>query len=710
MQPASAESILGNFQNAKLEHFGVVTRFFRRGEEFWVETHNARGQPEAFKIEYTFGVYPLQQYLIAFPGGRSQALTVAWDSRPKQQGGQRWFHLQPDERVPHEDPLHWTGPYYNWNSRCAECHSTGLRKNYDAANDSYATTWTDIDVACEACHGPGSEHVKWAASAAPPVKPGEAANDGLIAHLAPVLQWSRQPQAATAQPVVSKSLPAMSSRQLDACAPCHSRRQVIAEARQVQRIPAYDQAYALSLPTPPLYHADGQILDEDYELGSFLQSKMHARGVVCSNCHDPHSLQLRAPGNAVCAQCHNPEVFDTRAHHHHNADSEGAQCASCHMPVTTYMVVDRRRDHSIRIPRPDLSMKLGTPNACSQCHGKLGNAWAADRVQQWLRAANKTIAPHFSDRLAISDRNAWLRLAADKSMAGIARAAALSRLAQQPTESVLAEAARQLGDVDPLVRRAAAESFEAVEPMQRWRVLMPLARDPSKSVRMQVAPMLAAVDLSSLPADQRTLLSALFDEYVIAMRANSDMPGNLLALGLFHTNRREARLAEAAYRGALRLDRQFIPAHLNLADLFRQMGREDEARATLDDALKLAPQAASVHHAIGLQKVRMKQYDEALQHLKRSYELAPEDAGYGYVYALALFDKGSPDRAIEILQRLSLQHPDDDRIAPALIDFLSRRGRFDEAMAQATKLRDRHPGDPGVQRWVEELRRNAAAP
>jgi predicted CXXCH cytochrome family protein len=663
MQPAVKGSVLGAFEDRKLEHFGVVTRFFRRGEEYWVETQNGEGKPQAFRIEYTFGVYPLQQYLVAFPGGRYQALTMAWDSRSKADGGQRWFHLQPDEPIRPDDPLHWTGPYHNWNSHCSECHSTGLRKNYDVANNTYRTTWTDINVACEGCHGPGSQHLVDARARLP------------AGSLAPVAQWMRHPQAFTAQPAGARDDRPRMSRQLDVCGTCHSRRQVIIGPDEARSFPVYYDGYVLSLATPPLYHADGQIHDEDFELGSFLQSKMHARGVECSNCHDPHSLRLKAPGNGVCAQCHNPAVFDTRAHHHHDEGSQGTLCADCHMPVTTYMVLDRRRDHSLRIPRPDLSVKFGTPNACTNCHEKQGAAWAANRMQEWLRADGKSLAPHFSDELASPESSNWLRLAANTSSPGIARASALELLTQRPSARTLAEAGRQLRDTDPLVRRAAVINFQVVDLPQRLESLWPLARDPAKSVRMQVAQLLAGVDLASLPDDKRAAVSACFAEFVSTMSEVSDMPGNSVNLGLFYTNRGETQLAESAYRQALRVDRQYIPAYLNLADLYRQQGREDESLDTLENALRLSPEAPAIHHAMGLQRVRARAYGEALGHLKRAHELAPNDVGYGYVYAIALFDMGSSNEAIKILQALSAAHPEDVRVRQALVDFLGRRGR-----------------------------------
>jgi Cytochrome c554 and c-prime len=162
MQKAGEKTVLGEFAGTRVEHFGMTTSFSRSGDKFLVRTEGPDGAVHDYEIAYTFGVYPLQQYLIAFPGGRLQALGIAWDSRPKDQGGQRWFHLYPDEKLKPGDPLHWTGHDQTWNYQCADCHSTDLKKNYDLATNTYATSWTDIDVACEACHGPGSRHLAWA--------------------------------------------------------------------------------------------------------------------------------------------------------------------------------------------------------------------------------------------------------------------------------------------------------------------------------------------------------------------------------------------------------------------------------------------------------------------------------------------------------------------------------------------------------------------
>ena len=331
MQEVSGETVLGRFDGAEIEHFGARTRFFRKGESFFVSAEGPDGQQADFEIKYTFGVEPLQQYLIELPGGRLQALNVAWDARPKSQGGQRWFHLHPDEPVPVGDVLHWTGPASSWNSTCADCHSTNLRKNYSAALNEYDTRWSEIDVACEACHGPGSRHVEWASSHREVLD----ANKGLLVDLGPDGgNWTMD--AATG--IATRTKPRDSQTELNTCAPCHSRRAPISADREPDR-PLLD-SYVPALLEEGLYYADGQIQDEVYVYGSFLQSKMYRAGVTCSDCHDPHSLRVRDGPDAACARCHLPAKFAVRSHHHHAPGSPGSRCVERHMPATTYMVID----------------------------------------------------------------------------------------------------------------------------------------------------------------------------------------------------------------------------------------------------------------------------------------------------------------------------------------------------------------------------------
>jgi hypothetical protein len=358
MDIANARTVLGDFDDARSEHRGVATTFRRDGERFLVRTEGPQGQLEEYEITHTFGVEPLQQYLVPFPGGRMQALGIAWDTRPIEDGGQRWFHLYPHEEIGPDDPLHWTGVQLRWNYMCAECHSTHLQRGYDVAHDTYQTTWSEIDVSCEACHGPGSAPVAWVEAAAR----GDPRLDVRLGDRDRG-RWILDPNTGIAQRSVKRARPT----QVEACARCHSRRTTITSDYPYGR-PLLD-THIPALLEEGLYHADGQILDEVYVWGSFVQSRMYAAGVTCSDCHDPHSLDTRnRGGNATCASCHSPARFDTPEHHHHERASTGASCVACHMPARTYMGVDARRDHSMRIPRPDPSVALGTPNVCNGCH------------------------------------------------------------------------------------------------------------------------------------------------------------------------------------------------------------------------------------------------------------------------------------------------------------------------------------------------------
>ncbi len=313
MQPATAETVLGDFDNAEFVYFGVVSRFFTRDGNFYIKTDSPDGGLREYRVEYTFGVDPLQQYLVALPGGRLQALPLCWDTRPRAEGGQRWFHLYPDEAILPGDELHWTGRNQNWNFSCAECHSTNLHKGYDLSTDTFHTTWSEVDVSCEACHGPGSGHVAWAEEAGEGANKADALDAGLVINLPDEDggKWRFLPGAPTAV----RSTPRSVRTEVEMCARCHSLRAALTDEYQ-HGAPILD-SHRVSLLTAPEYFPDGQVLEEDYVYGSFLQSRMYAAGVTCTDCHDPHTAQLRATGDALCFQCHQPTVFGVESHSRH---------------------------------------------------------------------------------------------------------------------------------------------------------------------------------------------------------------------------------------------------------------------------------------------------------------------------------------------------------------------------------------------------------
>lgn len=688
MTEATEQTVLGDFDDAEFTANGLMSRFFRRDGQFMVRTDGPDGELHDYPVQYTFGWWPLQQYLIPFPGGRLQSLGIAWDSRAKEEGGQRWFHLYPDDSPTPGSPLHWTGRDQNWNYQCAECHSTNLQKGYDLATDSFSTTWSEIDVACEACHGPASRHVAQARQAAQSKAPSWDATKGLVVDLADrdggrwiIDQETKLPR---------RSVPRKHHTQIDICARCHARRGQISD-HYVYGRPLGD-SHRLALLEEGLYYPDGQILGEVYVYGSFLQSRMHAQGVTCTDCHDPHSLKLKADRDLVCAQCHMPSRYQTPAHHHHASGSTGASCTACHMPQRNYMVIDARADHSLRIPRPDLTLETGSPNACNACHGDKTTDWALKAFEQWYGQA-ATQRPHYGQALYAGRKGApgaghkLIALAADETQPGIARATALELLHQYPDPTYMLTVRRLLEDKDPLVRAAAVRYLDTTDPQTLMALGFPLLEDPILAVRLEAARTLAPLAAMPLPDGEKARLDKALDAYRASQLVNAERPESHLNIGLVEAAAQRPEAAEKAYRTAIRLDPQFGPAYVNLADLYRGLGRDRDGEAVLRQGLAELPKDASLHFALGLLQVREKDMRGAVASLARASQLAPESAHYAYVYALAVQGAGDMDKALSILKDTLARHPSDREVLVALVMLNRQKGDQQAAGDYAARLK-----------------------
>ncbi|PLK49947.1 tetratricopeptide repeat protein [Uliginosibacterium sp. TH139] len=689
MQHANDKTVLGDFNDAGFTYNGISSRFFKRDGRFFVNTDGADGSLQDFEIKYTFGVYPLQQYLIEFPGGRMQALALSWDARPQAEGGQRWFHQYPMEKVDHKDELHWTKLSQNWNYMCAECHSTELKKNYDLASNTFKTKWAEINVSCEACHGPASAHLTWAAE---PAKAHTMPNKGLVHRLdeRKNVSWNFVGEGKVAE----RSQPRNTSKEIDTCARCHARRSTLSEDYQHGK-PLLD-SHLPALLSPPLFHPDGQIKEEDFEYASFLQSKMHSKGVTCTDCHDPHSQKLRAPGNTVCLTCHRADQYVTETHHHHKQDSKGAECVACHMPTQNFMVVHARHDHSIRVPRPDLSIKLNTPNACNQCHTDKSATWASRAMQQWY-GKGWMENWHFGESLHAANQGQLtagpdlMALAASPKFPDIARASAANALARYVDQATFAVVPRLLKDPSPLVRRSALLPLEALAPEQRWRLAGGLLTDPVLAVRFEAARVLAPVPRNSLSTNEQALLERGIAEYIKVAHTNAEHPQSHINLGLLYSALGDQGKAEQAYQQALRLDPAYASAYVNLADLYSQQ-QGDKAEAILLQARSVLGEHADIEHAIGLHYVRAQQMKPALASLGKAASLSPENARYTYVHAVALFDSGEKERAIRLLAEASVRYPNDVDILMALVSYHKQQGRMAQARRYAELLVKKAPG------------------
>jgi predicted CXXCH cytochrome family protein len=703
MQVTSKETVLGDFNNTSFSYSGVISSFIKKDGKFFVNTDGPDGKMSDFEVKYTFGVDPLQQYLIELPGGRMQALSIAWDTRTKDAGGQRWFHLYPNEKIDHNDSLHWTGIYQNWNYMCAECHSTNLKKNYDLKNNSYQTTWSENNVSCEACHGPGSKHVQWAKSKSSQ-NPSIDYFKGLVISLTESEKdfWQFVPGKNIAQ----RTSPLASRFQEETCARCHSRRSVIRDQYK-HEVPFKDQ-YRLSLLEEGLYHADGQINDEVYVYGSFLQSKMHRAGVRCSDCHDPHSLQLKAKGNDLCAKCHAASVFNKASHHHHKAESLGSKCISCHMPEKKYMVIDSRRDHSFRIPRPDLSESLGTPNTCNQCHEDKSPKWAKNKTVEWYgkKLINKN---HFGElifagRSGLPNAGSGLvELLKDNQQPAIARASAIELLVRYPSRPAAKAIIEGLRDPDPLVRMASIGALEIFDPDQRFQPAEHLLSDSVRSVRIEAGRVLSGVPRNTLSEKQSSILDQAIDEYEKVQMLDADRPNAHLNLGILYINQKKWGEAENAYKSSLKIDPSFVQGYINLADLFRFQNNEEKAEEILRSGLDNIPNNPEIFHSLGLLLVRKKRMPEAISALEKAANFRQNNPRFGYVYAVALNSTGQTEKALAELNSVHGKHPYNRDILLLLATMSRDTGRLENAIKFVNELIALAPNDPGYLNLKKQL-------
>jgi predicted CXXCH cytochrome family protein len=656
---------------------GGTTKFSLREDGPVVSTPTGDGKIETLPIRYVSGVWPLEQYVVATERGKLQALGVVWDSRAQTGAKSHWFHVYGPDGIGPTDPLFFTSAAQNWNHMCAECHSTWVERRYDATADRFDTRWAELSVGCEACHGPGADHVQSAKAAAPgPVLP-------LPARLKPSAAWL---PSGSGSPLPR----AQDSAEVEVCAPCHSRREPLKEAFLASD-PFLD-SFEPELLLPGRYHADGQVEGEVYEWGSFLQSRMHQAGVRCSDCHDPHSGKLQAEGNALCVRCHEPARFDVQAHSHHAQPVAGKAplCIDCHMPPDTFMQIDERRDHSIRIPRPDHSVAFGTPNACNGCHARESATWARDQVAQWFRGSSART--HFVDGLgkdrqgALDAPRALRKVAEDSAVPAIARATALERLGRYPAQQALPSLRTALASPEPLVVYGAVLGAAQLPPQQRAPLLLGALEHSTRAVRIAAAKLLAGVPTAGLREGARAALERAFVEVEQSFVVSASRAETQVERSAFELARGKLAEAEGALQTALRLSPCLAEAQLNLADLARQRGDEAAAERAIREALACHPRSAAAHHALGLWQVRAHQAPAAIASLRKAVELAPADTRFGYVLAVALHGNGAREEAIRVLEAVLKLRPNDASALQALASYLRDAGQAERAAAAQHKL------------------------
>lgn len=672
MQIATRETILADFKGESYTSQGVYSRFYSKGGDFYVNTEGPDGNNHDYKIEYVFGLTPLQQYIVKFPNGHYQCLRTAWDVNKK-----KWYDLYPDFKVVHSEWLHWSRGGLNWNNMCADCHSTNVRKNYTQKDHSYDTEFALINVSCEACHGPGKDHVSAVN------KLGENYRD-------------------TGTMKMTMNTPP--KELVDQCARCHMRREQISDNYNFEGT-MLDHYYP-QLITPNIYHEDGQILDEDYVYGSFVQSKMYHNNVTCTNCHDPHTMERKFEGNKLCAQCHVPEVFDTEKHHYHPKGSEGAQCVNCHMPGKHYMGIDFRRDHSFRIPRPDLSVKYGTPNACTGCHKEKTDEWAESVV---LERYGERDYIHFSDYLvpgltrAPNALESLTTLAKSQDMPEIARASAIKEMGNYRNQVTVNDLLHFLNDTSALVRASSIDALNEMSNPEYLTSFLPMLSDPKRSVRVKAFSALAAMDENSIPQKHKKAYQITKKEYFKHLGVTADFVGGRINKANYILKKGNLQAAIKGYESALELDNINNIVRTNLSNLYYQNKQFDKAEEAFKTIISQEPEYGATYYSYGLLLAELKRTPEAIQQMEKATKYLPKNTRIYYNLSLlydSLHNTGMGEKTI--LRGLQ-EVPNNESLLYLLAYHYAQNNAPEKAKNIALKLVELFPENPQYFQFLQQL-------
>ena len=645
MQLVDETTVLGDFNNVEVSIDGVSYFFYKKETDFYVKTTELDGSVNDYKITYVFGLTPLQQYIVDFKDGKKQVLRVTWDTLDK-----KWFHQYAGDEIVITDWLHWSRGAQNWNTMCAECHSTNLKKNYFVEKDSFHTTYSSINVSCESCHGPGEKHISWANS------------DQTEKNMQVILGNDQQSQ-------------------MNMCAPCHARR--VKLSKDLTPGLKFEDQYLIQNISAEFYHLDGQILEEDYVYGSFLQSKMHAQGIKCGDCHNVHSNKLKFTGNTLCLQCHVKDTYDSPKHHFHLADTEASQCINCHMTGRYYMGNDFRRDHSFRIPRPDQSVSHDTPNACNECHADKSEEWAAEWVVNWYGNERK---PHFSDFLLLSnqttidpvDRKKLDGFINDLNYPAIARSTVISNLSfsgEEQLKSLLAA----LSDSSAVVRYNALMQFRTMSPQDRIAIAQKHVIDSTKLVRIGSAQLVVGFEGDGWTESEKLNLFKAKEELEEMLFSNADFSTGRLQLGDYFMQNNDIVTAIKHYEIAIKMDSLLFPVYTNLATAYSINQQTDRAMETLNTWMDKQPDAARPYYLRALLNFEIGNNEIAEEDLKMAIELDPEDSRSMYNLATYYYQTKQFQKAEFQIKKALVVEPQNQEIKYLYALILKELGRVGES-------------------------------
>ena len=697
MDHATDSSVLGDFNDATITVRGIESKFYKRDDGFYVYTNGPKGDMAELKIEYTFGHWPLQQYLIPFEKGRLQCLPLAWDSQ-----GNKWFSLvdsvYADIEIPSDDWLYWTNNGQNWNGMCAECHSTNLDKGYDPESLTFNTTWSEINVSCEACHGPASNHLRWAEM------------DSI----------KRQDLAYMGFP--EKSIGLNTEEMLNQCAFCHARRSSLGDFDHMGT--HYLDQFMPQLVNEDMYYYDGQIQGEDYVFTSFTQSRMHTRHITCNDCHEPHNLRTKQQGNLLCLQCHNYKVYDTEEHHFHKKtgiglseeltsngfydQGDGTQCVDCHMTGNIYMGNDFRRDHNFRSPRPDVSMRIGSPDACTTCHDDINQEEAVEILKEWYPGSleNESYGDLFykiakGDESAVDELIPYL---SDTSKSSMVRASAIEYISRTNNLDGRFAIEDQLQNIDPLIRYSAVQNYWNPDVNKAISKMEESLKDSLESIRIAALINLYSYGYQGKDSISMQQIDIVSKEYVSYLKHTSDFAVSRHNLGVYYARNGDRKAGVTNLKEAIAIDNQYYPAMVELALLYSQQGNNELAKKWLVQAIKVNPTDTRTLRYLGLLYAELKEYKQAADYFKKLIELDPSSPRNYYNLAFIEQELNHPKEAEEnFLEAVSLDPTNSDYLY-ALAYFYINSNKEEKASLIAQRMLELNPQDANAIQLLSAIR------
>jgi tetratricopeptide (TPR) repeat protein len=674
MLPPNDSTVKGDFNNVTFTADGVTSRFYKKGTKFFINTEGDDGKNHDFEVKYIFGFTPLQQYLIEFPGGRMQVPRLSWDVNKK-----KWFNQYAGQKIPSHDWLHWTGNAQNWNTMCATCHSTNLKKNYDVASDTYKTSYNIINVSCESCHGPGKEHVDF-------------------------MNGDYKSGKKVAGSFLKLAKNSGQKEELNTCAPCHARMSEL-NGSHIDSDEIMDN-YIPQIPDTEFYHADGQVDDEDYIYTSFLQSRMFHKGVTCGTCHNPHSTKLKRNGNQTCTLCHVPAQYDTPKHTFHTKGGAATECKNCHMPGKLYMGNDLRHDHSFRVPRPDLSVKYGTPNACSNCHKDKSEKALADAVIKWYGPKRKY---HFAEdlvpgsRLDANSEKHLTNIIDNKFVPKIIKATATFYLGSIETQSSLNTILARLVSKEAQIRYRALRSLASF-PVESWTdAVGPLLSDKIRAVRIAAADLYITIPAAQIPSQYAKAFSLAKVELEKSLIYQTDFSTGNVMLADYYLKMQDYPNAEKFYLRGLKKDSNMNYALLNLSVVYNLQGKNKQALQALESALKNDPKNERVYYNMALLYNEMNNIPAAEKSFAKAVELKSMNPKVYYNYGLLLNQNKKFKEAESILLKGIKLNPSDAELHYALTFVYIQTNNKAKALQTVIRLKQLDPNNPNYQQLFKNL-------